>query len=62
MEMKIPGGSALAPSAQTTMGDFGGMPRAGGFTPSPGHVDFVDGLVVNPHPPARVISQLDAIP
>jgi hypothetical protein len=48
----------LAPSAQTTWCDSGEMPQAGGFTPSPGLVGVADGLVVNPHPPARVISQL----
>ena len=48
------------PPAQTTLGDFGEMTRAGGFTSSPGLVGVADGLVVNPHPPARVISQLAA--
>ncbi len=38
MGLSFSGRVLLAPSAQTTWGDFGETPRAGGFTPSPGLV------------------------
>ena len=48
--------------AQTTVGDMSFAVRSVGVSLGPGLVDVVDGLVVNPHPPARVISQLKACP